>query len=315
MLKILTKYKYPLMLTLGLSVLSGFISQEQQSSLYWYYNGQELRWSAQPDVFVFRMKDHKAFIGPVDEAIVEATEFRNDDPDKLNIFFFRNGTSQSEINGIIAQVKETAGFEAEFPAITMLPAAAYTENMWYFANDRLIVQFRSDSLARAHVTAFKQRYSLVQTNDVSNLPAGGIYAYIFQFTPGTGYQNVLELTQTIYQQDSSFVLSAEPNLVKIYRQPVSGVTSTADEQNATFEEEFYVVNDREQTLQAYFKLKPQQLNFSAYDIFGRQVYIQKVPAGEKHIDLDISTFSPGIYFACMEDANGQPLYVRKFRKF
>ena len=196
----------------------------------------------------------------------------------------------------------------------MVPSAAYSENLWYFANDLVMVTFISDSLASANAGRIATKYGLTQFSVPAGI-AGGNYTYIYSFTPNSTHPTGLELSRTIYINENTVVSDVEPNLVKIYSQPqtttTTGITAPVNER-----EQFYVVNDGENTLRVYFQLHSVNENLSVrvYDMFGRRLANQRVSSAGNQVQIDISILSSGIYFASLEDSNGKPLFTRKFKK-
>lgn len=312
-MKLLTKHKYTLLLSMVVMSLFSFMSVAEQEDYWYFYSGQEIHWKAQPDVFVFRTKQHDQYTGVIASNAVEATTFRNDNPDRLNILFFKWASSQADRDAAIQAVKNDTSFEAEFPAMTMVPTVPYTENLWYFANDLVMVTFKSDSLANANVARMEQQYNLQTYSSPVGL-AGGNYSYIFRFSPTTN-NNGLVLARALYANEHDILESAEPNLVKIYRDPVD-TTVTGVPAQAQEKEQFYVVNEEDNNLRVYFKLHPrtEALTLKIYDLFGRQLYAQTTSTSDNRIKVGISSLSPGLYFASLESSNGKSLFVTKFRK-
>ena len=293
--------------------LFSFMSMEEQNGLWYFTGGQEITWSPQPDVYVFRTLAHGQYAGTIDTTVVANTLFRSDNPDKINIFFFRSGASAAAIAAVEQSVKNDPSFETDFPAITMVPNADYSQNLWYFADDLVLITFKTDSIALANADRIAQKYNMQQFDSPAGI-AGGSYTYIFRFQPNNTYPDGLVLSRTIYINEGPLLSGSEPNLVKVYSQPsttTTGIQATADEK-----EQFYVVNDGENTLRVYYRLYSANNNntLRVYDMFGRQLYAKSTQSTANQVLVDISSFSAGLYFASMEDATGKPLYTRKFRK-
>src|ERR1700722_5244053 len=120
MKKSFLKYRYAL-LVIPLMMVGGlfsFMSMQEQSDYWYFYDGQEMHWKVQPDVFVFRTKSHTQYTGALDSNIVASTLFRSDNPDKINLIFFKAGASPSAISEVEQEVVNDTGFESSFPAIT-----------------------------------------------------------------------------------------------------------------------------------------------------------------------------------------------------
>ncbi|MDX2001667.1 MAG: T9SS type A sorting domain-containing protein [Chitinophagales bacterium] len=313
-MKELLKYKFPIALTLCFTLFSAFMGQGEDK-LAWYYDGSVMEWQVQPDVFAFRMKNHGQYEQAYDPQIVEASIFRQHNEDKINLVFFNAASSPTQRRAIIEGITSNAAFEASFPSITMAPEAVYTENLWYFANDKILVKFKNDSIARAYLDDLKLRYALTQVND---LPANGsldAFTFIFRFQPNELYSNAIILSRTMFVQDSSILSSVEPNLVKVYSQPVISTGGTADID--VREAAFYVVNDH--NLNLIICSKKNGLNsierVTVYDLFGRELYTHPLTTDNERNEVDISNYSSGIYFACLEDVNRKAISTRKFKKF
>ena len=314
-LKKFYKLRYHFVLGTLMLGLFSFMSLEEMADYWYYYNGQEIHWKPQADVFAFRTKTHTQYAGILDTNIIETSTFRADNPDKINIICFKSGLPSNVTDALKNEIRNDAGFEAEFPAITMVPTAKYSESLWYFANDMVMLTYKTDSIGRAHNSRIAAQYGLQQINNPVGI-AGGSYTYIFRFVPSARYASGIDMVRNIYMNESSNLDGAEPNLVKVYLQPPvnTGVQNTSvsvDDRG-----QLYVVNENESVLRAFYNMNPKAGNnyLRIYDFFGRLLYTKTIEPGNGNLQIPIDAYSPGIYFASLEDSNGKPIYTQKFKK-
>lgn len=317
-------YKIAIIAAAFLLVMSivGFVAQSS-SSTYWYVDGVKDTWFMQEDVYAFRTNDLAEFRGGFSDAIVEQVVFRKNYPDKLHLVYFKSGTSDWDRQNTINQIKDDAQFSRDFPVITRFNTATYQDGLWYVSDDQLLVTFRGGAPGESALKTWTGKHGLVTMHNPSNLPEGGNYSYIFKWdAQDADIQNGILLARQIYLQDSSVLLNVEPNLIKAYDEyaepvtpaPISTSVASIDGESTT--DKFYVVNEHNTELQVFFNINSTKnnLQFSIFDLQGRQHHFRPIDWQETQLRADIANLPAGVYFSCILNEGGQIMVSQRFRK-
>lgn len=314
-------YRFTLVTALFIGAVAsvGFISSSQQT-YFWYKNGEKDVWQVQGDVFAFTTNDGHAYAGYVDHSLVDSIYFRAQYPDKLQLVYFKGGTSFADRNSYINGIRQSSHYQRSYPVVTRFNTAPYTEGLWYVADNQILVTFRNGNPSAVDLSKFKNQYALTQLNDPSNLPAGGVYSYIFSWDVNNhAITNSLDYCQLIYEHDSTLVANAEPNLIKAYRElykPDDYLSAQTIETSGEEELNYYIYLENNSNLSAYFDFKNQRssYHFVVVDLFGREYTNQALENGHSFIQVDVSELAAGVYVSCLVDDNGAVQATQKFRK-
>lgn len=286
---------------------------------FYYANGEKLYWQTQYDMYAFRTVGDLRFNAGYDSSVVDRIEFRGNYPDKLNLLFFSPNSSNWQRLQVIDDIQNHITFNREFPVVTMFDNTPSEEGLWYVADDLIMVMFKNDSIAQAHLPRILDEYGLNQINDPSNLPAGGTYAYILKWdTRDLNIINSVELSRQMYERDSAVLWSVEPNLIRGYEPVWVEDTDTMSTSSPSLHSEssaatLYVVSQGD-VLNVYFKTREPQYLVRVYDLFGRMLIQRHQTANDTQADINTSHLSGGIYFATLETNNGEPFATVKFLK-
>lgn len=289
-----------------------FVSSSS-NSCYWYVDGLREDWFSQDDVFAFKTNDQQEFRGYIDNGVVAKMDVRKDHGN-LHLVYFKTKATDWERQTQIREIVRDDQFDKSYPVITKFSSAPNTENLWYVADDQVLITFRAAQPDREMLEHFQMKYGLTPINDPSKLPAGGTYSYVFQWdAKTTGSSSTVDLACKMWLQDSLTILNAEPGLLKIY----DGYTSTDEpELNTGGADKFYVVNFRETQLQAFFNINSTagKLHFRVFDLFGRDFIDEPIESEDTQVMVDISNLPAGIYFSCIARPDGSVVVSQRFRK-
>jgi hypothetical protein len=306
---------------LGAIIITAALAFKAESTDPFYYaNGQKIYWQTQYDMYAFRTADDDTFKGVLDSTVVDRVEFRGNYPDKLHLVYFSRNSSNWQRLQIVDDIEHDAAFIRSFPVVTMFDNTPSEAGLWYVADDMLMVMFKNDSIRQANLPRILDEYHLTQINDPSQLPSGGIYAYIFKWdVSDTAIVNSIELSREMFERDSTVLWSVEPNLIRGY-EPVwledNDTTDTTtdvydlDSESAT--PTFYVFNQGGQTLQAHFQVKESRYYFRVYDLFGRLLVERHLSSETTSANININHLTRGIYFSTLETLDGKPFATVKF---
>lgn len=284
------------------------------STTYWYVDGIRDNWFIQEDVYAFTTPDGSRYIGYVDNGVVANHDFQNG----VNLIYFKSQATEWERDRQIRDIKGDSDFAHENPVVTRFTMAPYKEGLWYVAGDKVLVTFQQGKVDNSVIEHISQKYDLNLMNDPSGMPDGGIYSYIFSRNESAFQQeNIIELARNMYLQDSLLIRNAEPDLMRIYE-----INTTVEEsepgEHLNSGDEFYMVNEHNTRLEAYFTVTStqQSLQFIVTDLFGRNMYVGELGRGgmaDSHI-VDIAHLSQGTYFGTIIASDGQVIASRKFQK-
>lgn len=303
--------------TFGFAVVVSTLAfvSSSTSSTYWFVDGVKEVWFVQDDVYAFRTTDNKAYEGAIDNSIVEKVVYREHYPDKLHFVYFKPSASEWDRQSIIRNIEHNVQFMRSFPTITRFNTASYKDGLWYAADDQLLVTFRGGTPSKQALDRFMDKYDLVAMNDPSSLPEGGNYSYIFKWDASDlSIENSILSARAMYLADSSIVLNVEPNLLRAFDQGDGTFLSNGSNIESA-EDKFYVVNDADQQLKAFFNINStsKQMFFRVLDLYGREFYLSEVDAQDTQHQVDISILPTGMYFSCITDKNGKVMVSQRFR--
>ncbi|HXH19442.1 MAG TPA: T9SS type A sorting domain-containing protein, partial [Chitinophagales bacterium] len=214
-------------------------------------------------------------------------------------------------------IRSSQGFESEFPVITSYPNLGYQSGAWFVLDDLLLVNFNPDSLNKNRFSEFKQDYGLEQLNFPDSVFPEGIFTYIFQFNvndvkPGSA----IDLSKSIYLQDSGLVINVQPNLINAYEKIPPENSFSTNKELPENDVEYYLVHTQNKSVLLFVRLKGEAplAMIRVYDLFGREVYSFQAVEEYFNLEIDISDYAGGIYFACIENERGEVMGMQKFVK-
>ncbi len=300
----------------GLLILMSMMSFSWRSSTtYWYVNGQPYEWNFQQDVYAFRLQDASEFdVSQVNTQHIDHHEYRGDRNDKLNLIYFSEQSVISERDAIIRQIEGDIDFEAAFDVITLFPHLAYASGMWFVIDDQVLVNFRNQ-LTEIQKEDWALAHDLTQLNDLSNMPPGGNYTYIYQLDDNTvELEGGINFARRIYEADSNALLNAQPNLINAY-EGTGGLVSTKDAEERNIR--YYITNGDNNSLNVFLQLPEQAQGYTVniYDHIGRQWVQEAVQASDNNLRIDISGLASGLYITNLRDQTGKKVATQKFQVF
>ncbi len=301
-------------------ITAAFAFKQANPDPFYYSNGAKVYWQVQQDMYAFRTVGEQEFSAKLDSAVVDRVEFRGGYPDKLNLVFFSDNSTNWQRLQIIDDIQHHIAYSHDFPVVTMFDNTPSEAGLWYVADDLIMVMFKNDSLRDVHLSRIKEDYSLTQINDPSQMPAGGNYAYIFKWDIwDEAVINSIELSREMFERDSAVLWSVEPNLIRGYEpawvedsDTTETLTDVYDLDSESSAPTFYVFNQSGQTLQAHFKVKESRYYFRVYDLFGRLLIERHLSSENERVDVNINHLTRGIYFSTLETLNGKPFATVKF---
>lgn len=301
-------------------ITAAFAFKQANPDPFYYANGDKVYWQTQYDMYAFRTVGEQEFDVKLDSTVVDRVEFRSGYPDKLNLVFFSDNSSNWQRLQVIDDIQRHIAYSRDFPVVTMFDNTPSEAGLWYVADDLIMVMFKNDSLRDIHLPRIKEDYSLTQINDPSQMPAGGNYAYIFKWDIwDEAVINSIELSREMFERDSAVLWSVEPNLIRGYEpawvedsDTTETLTDVYDLDSESSAPTFYVFNQSGQTLQAHFKVKESRYYFRVYDLFGRLLIERHLSSENERVDVNINHLTRGIYFSTLETLNGKPFATVKF---
>lgn len=294
--------------------------QGDEGDTYWYVNGRKYYWHYQTDVYAFRKTNGEPWSGMLDTNCVRFIFHRGAHSDKMNVLYFKSACSQQDKEAIKESIRAGAGFEREFPAITLFPEQGYDGQAWFIIDDLLLVNFNQDSINQTTFNAFKQKYGLNQINFPDSIFPENITTTVFQTDITDAGASTIDLAKTIYSQDSGFVMNVQPNLIFAYENASDeNINLLNAGANATDLSGlgYYLANNNignQMKLVVQFKSISAQAMVRVYDLFGREMANYEISGQKSQVDIPTTEYSSGIYFLAIENARGEALVVEKFLK-
>lgn len=166
------------------------------SKLYWYVNGEKQEYNFDPNNMVVQGKA---------EAL-NKVGWANKSPQILNVETYEGkqlvSLSADQLNHIDTDLE------------VLIPVYEPGNDQPILLDDRIMVTFNDPLISTAEVLEFADKHELVWINqDVMNLPAGGVYTYLFEMAEVSVTHNSASLSARLFEQESALIRSAQPNRV------------------------------------------------------------------------------------------------------
>ena len=312
-----TRQRIIFLLGLGFVLMMSMMSfRSGQGTTYWYVNNEPYEWTFQDDVYAFRLVKGKKYSAPVDPAVVDYLHHGGTTCSEFNFIYFNAQSTGLERDKVIQDVKNDADFYASYDVVTLFPHLDYDKGMWFVADELIMVNFDFAKVDNPWINDFASRYNLLMINNLSGLPAGGNYTYIYLMSEtDVMTKGGINIAREIYEADSNLLVNVQPNLINAY-EGKSDIDTFIEDNNPSGKAKFYVTNANNQTLQVFYSI-PGRYNhkgiINVFDYYGHQVISKMVTTENGNETLDISDLPGGIYISNIQSENGEILSTQKFR--
>lgn len=199
--------------------LSGQVMIPPDSSFYYNPNGTKNWWYLQKDVFLYRMLSGACHtMSP--NSTIDACEHLTSRIRKQNRIKFNPNATPIQKAMVINAIGTSTAFESASPAVSKTKNLNYSANQFVETNDLIIVRFSNEALnTPTALPAFTLRNNLaIYHQPYSNLTNPNSWSFIFRINAdprAKPFGTVFEICQYIWQNDSGFVTSCEPDM-KLY---------------------------------------------------------------------------------------------------
>lgn len=180
---------------LGLAKVSQ-AAGESDKTLYWYVNGEK-------QAFTF---DENRVILQTSASAIDRTLWTQKTQDIVNIETYNGKT----LIAMRAEDMLTNRPEGQL----LVPVYQQGSDEPILLDDRIMVSFKDPYINKGKVLAFAEAHNLTWLNpDIANLPAGGVYTYVFQVQNHSVANNAAVVSARIYETETGLVASVQPNRV------------------------------------------------------------------------------------------------------